>query len=518
MTASMAEELSNTATAREILSRLERNHFFTQRDSQRDAVYQYHPLFREFLLARAASHLTDEEIRDLQRAAARVLEKSGRIYDAADLFREANDLTNLERFILTQAPNLLSQGRGQTVEALIDSLSSDLLEGSPWLLFWLGVSKMSHSPLDARLDLTRAFHLFETGKDIVGTLLTWSAVVDSMLSVWEFFRPLDPWIEWLDEWVRRDGSFPSPVVEARVASSMAGAIIWRQPYRSDTETWLNRALALSLEIKDDSLCLQSRIWAAINYAWRADLGRLSTIVADVERMALAPTASPLVALLWKTIEAMYYQVTIVSDPLQPVLEGTELARTTGIHVLDYALLVQSVISSFCLGNMERAEEFLQRMGAMVQSSKGTTLVQYHTMLGWFHFIREEITLAGFHVTQAWEFIEEIRGTPDPEIHVRHLGAHVLHQKGEHERALAEIAGIYELVRSSGFTVEDYILFLTEAEFALDRGNEKDALESLRKAMALGKTRGIKTMLFIWRPAVMTRLCAKALEYGIEVSY
>lgn len=53
MTSEMAERLTGNKESQEILSGLSRNHYFTDRYSGAITVYRYHPLFREFLLARA---------------------------------------------------------------------------------------------------------------------------------------------------------------------------------------------------------------------------------------------------------------------------------------------------------------------------------------------------------------------------------------------------------------------------------------------------------------------------------
>jgi DNA-binding SARP family transcriptional activator len=60
-------------------------------------------------------------------------------------------------------------------------------------------------------------------------------------------------------------------------------------------------------------------------------------------------------------------------------------------------------------------------------------------------------------------------------------------------------------------------YLTQAEFALDAGDEAAARNALERAMAIGKAKQYVTTWF-WRPDAMTRLCLKALEENIEVDY
>src|SRR4030042_6642985 len=49
----MAEELTGLSSAGRILSGLSRTHYFTEKTFKGAHIYQYHPLFREFLLSRA---------------------------------------------------------------------------------------------------------------------------------------------------------------------------------------------------------------------------------------------------------------------------------------------------------------------------------------------------------------------------------------------------------------------------------------------------------------------------------
>ena len=56
-----------------------------------DPVYQYHPLFRDFLLSRMESLFRPDEITSIRRKAALILEESGRVEEAAALFRDAGD-------------------------------------------------------------------------------------------------------------------------------------------------------------------------------------------------------------------------------------------------------------------------------------------------------------------------------------------------------------------------------------------------------------------------------------------
>jgi LuxR family maltose regulon positive regulatory protein len=95
---------------------------------------------------------------------------------------------------------------------------------------------------------------------------------------------------------------------------------------------------------------------------------------------------------------------------------------------------------------------------------------------------------------------------------------ILHRKGDDQGAFAQMATVKGLIERYGYRTFQYQYLLTEAQFAMDRGDEEHCMEALREALAYAKSIGLKTMMGLWQPLVMARLFAKALEKGIEVEY
>lgn len=77
ITGRMAEDLTGNKTAQPLLAAFSRNNWVTDWRSAPEPFYQYYPLFREFLLARARANFSPEEILSLQRTAAGLLEAAG---------------------------------------------------------------------------------------------------------------------------------------------------------------------------------------------------------------------------------------------------------------------------------------------------------------------------------------------------------------------------------------------------------------------------------------------------------
>jgi ATP/maltotriose-dependent transcriptional regulator MalT len=73
MTGSMAESLTGISNSAQIISNLSENHYFTEKHSVDNPIYQFHPLFREFLLSRTKGLFAPEKILSIQRKASALL-------------------------------------------------------------------------------------------------------------------------------------------------------------------------------------------------------------------------------------------------------------------------------------------------------------------------------------------------------------------------------------------------------------------------------------------------------------
>ena len=519
MTVKMAEDLTGLAHAGSILPMLSRNNYFTHKRQLPEPVYEYHPLFREFLISCARQTVSREIISDLKHRAATLLEEGGQTEDAADILVELKDWEGLTGLVLKQAANLVSQGRSRTLEEWLNEFPKEMMERVPWLLYWKGVCRLLYGPAEAQLSFERAFHLFEARGDEPGAFLSWSGVVDSIYYEWDDFARLDRWIDWLDKRMQQNPFFPSPMIEARVTSSMTMALIWRQPQRPDIEEWLTRALRTSEEIGNLNLHLQNSGWAVIYYMWAGELDRLSMMVQETKRMAFSSSATPLNMISWKAWEAVYLE-NLVDDPhlqVQAILGGLEIADKNGIHVMDHMLFAHGVYGALSLGDLTKTEEFLCKMEASFRPSQRNMAAHYHFLAGWCQLLRGRISQAHLQAEKALKLAVET-GAPVPEILARMFMSQVLHRKGGDEEASAQLAKAKGLIERFGCRSFQYQLLLTEAQFAMDRGEEEKCIKALHRGLAYGKSIGLKTMLFIWQPSVMGRLCARALENGIEVEY
>ncbi len=521
MTVEMAEKLTGVKASREILSFLSENNYFTGSHLHTPRVYQYHPLFKDFLLDRGRAELSADSIASLRRKAAQLSEESGKIEDAAELFCDGKDWEGLAELVIRRARSLIAQGRAKTVEKWIASIPETARQAMPWLLYWLGVCKQPFAPSESRSLFEQAFKLFQIHKDEAGMLQAWSRVVDTILYEGDNFGLLDSWIEWLTRQIRHRVSFPSQEIEAQVASSMSGALVWRQPQHPDIKTWIKKALSLAQDVGDIGLRMQACLHASTYYAWTGDLLSCTVVMEEIRKMAKQSLATPLVLLTWKWTEALMHNrfANSSEDALKSVQEGLSTAQKSGIHVWDHMLYAQGIYASLNKGDLPMAEGFLNEMETTLENSRRHGLCQYYYLSAWYNILSENISRASLCAEMALTFSRET-GAYFTQILCALVMAQVLSERKELNKADLQLSAAKFLARKSGSLILQYMCLIKEAQFSLDHGikEEKRGLEALRKAMKLGRKHGYLNLFPWWQPSVMARLCAWALSEGIEVQF
>jgi LuxR family maltose regulon positive regulatory protein len=135
MTAKMSEELAGITNAEAILSGMIRDNFFIEKHHSEVPVFQYHLLFRNFLLSQAKESFSQKVLLDLHQRAALLLEESGQMEEAAQVYMDQKNWEGLIQFIMKHAPSLLAQGRYQLLEDWLSGLPRELIENNSWILF-----------------------------------------------------------------------------------------------------------------------------------------------------------------------------------------------------------------------------------------------------------------------------------------------------------------------------------------------------------------------------------------------
>lgn len=516
MTAPLLDELTGSSEAAHLIDGLYRRNYFTVGHPAGEMEYQFHPLFREFLLAQGKLDYKAEELIVLRQRAAALLENAGEASAAIDLYYALQDWPRLEALILKNCPGMLAQGCAGTLDSWIKSLPASYRERSPWILYWTGMCRLAVDPLRARNEFEKAFEIFEAGGDTPGTLLSWCAVIDSFQFAWGEFVTSDRWINWMDQWLQRDGAYPSSEIEARVTGCFHSAIMFRLPQHPKQAELANRLMMFLHNCNDPVRCLA--LGAALMHSciWYGDFvsGRITLAVMD--HSGPLATHAPSMQIWWKISSATHAAVSAdFEGALESVEQALQLAESTGVFVFDMTALMQGVFAAGRAGEFGRAESYLARARERLNPARQLEIGQFHYICGTLAFALGARAQAREHVSLALRLAQQA-GTPFPQA-LSCLGViEIALADGDYEQAEANIREALPLCAATGDFVQ-YKLELLRARCAFEQGNKHDGLTPLRAALAIARRKGYVFHDF-WSTPSLADLYAEALQADIETDY
>jgi LuxR family maltose regulon positive regulatory protein len=517
MTVPMAEDLTGIAEAKQILTDLCLRHYFTQRHASQQAFYQYHPLFRKFLQAKSKEHFDADAFLVVQRRAAAILEDHGQIEDAADLMVESEDWAALVSLILKNAPAFIVQGRNQTLDAWIKGLPPSQVDDNPWLLYWTGVCRLPFSPVGSGRLFEKAFNLFRERRDPAGIYLSLAGLFDSTTYGMENFKAYDRWIELLAEIRREYETYPSEEIEARLLTSVTFAIVARRPEHFIFEEWIERALSFGMDCPD--IRLKARIFQSLvtHYIFTGDFSKASFIIGSFQEAFRSSHLPPFLIILFHSLETLYFWMAgSFEDCRRAVARGLALASTSGIYLWDSYLLGHGAGGALSEGDLTEARGFLNRMISSFPVMPNWGKEYYHVLEAWNFLIRGELAKALSHIELGLSFSEKTGMLLT--VPFDRLGkALILIELGRVEEAQDQIHQVRAILQSFKAPLVEFTCLLAQAQLAFHSDDLASGLESLRKALSLGKEQGYSNTFF-WHAPAMANLLKRALHAGIEVDY
>ena len=520
MTTHMAEQLTGFHQGGAVLTRLARAHYFTEQRFEQVPMFEYHPLFREFLLSHLSKTWSSEQFMQLRRHAGTLLEEAGHLEDAVALFRESGEHGELVRLILTHAPSLIAQGRLQTVEDWITALPPRVVEATPWLLFWLGSCRMPFNPVESQSCFERAFAAFEKQSDHTGTLLAWCGVVQSIWFAWQDLSQLDLWIERFSTIHPADAPYPSPAIEQQVLSAMIHASMMRRPQAEWIGLWVERAEAA---VRRDDGDVNARLLlgnVVIQYlvVWKAEFDAAARMLSVLSESVRAEQPSPFAQSAFYLAQATYlWQTGQVEEAFESIKTGLAICESTGALLYLPSFLGYGVYIYRAAGRPNDAESLFARYEGLVLNSAAVTLKGfYHSQAGWRALLQGRTRDAWHHVQVGVAVADRHEG-PFAQVQQVIGAAQVCHEMGatqEARRFVSQAQSYSQLLPNHYFR---WPLLLTQSLIEWEIGECAIAVETLRMAMEFGRTKRMFDTMW-WRPDMMAKLCALALEHGIEIEY
>jgi LuxR family maltose regulon positive regulatory protein len=519
MTIDMTETVTGTYYGRRKLSDLSRRNLFVMKKSGSVATYQYHPLFRHFLQDRAERELNEDQVKEIRRRSAEVLVEKGHMEEGAQLFIETGQWEELAGLVMSDAQSLLSQGRFSVLDEWLRALPRNMIENDYWLRFFSGAAMFPRDPSASKAFFEQAFHGFLESGDAVGAFLSWSSVIEAIAFRAEELGELDIWIPRHEELVKRFGEVVPEPLKDRVAAAMYTALEMRMPDHPDFSQWETRALNVIVRSKDIHLRAKLFFYHILYLQDRGYFSEAEDALTEFRIITKHEAITPLASLFYRLAEIHQANFTGNHDKcIACVEEGIAYVQESGVHVLDALMAGQAVWSCLKVNDLASARHYLSLM-------ENTPSFTQPFNKGFYLFLKSFENLESGELQIAREYSEKTialskkTGYVGTDFLSLLIGAHISFESGDPEKTQVLLDQSGDHFRRFGNKSKSYKfdLLLTMAYFAFREGRSNTACDHLREALELGNARGY-FQSSIWRPRVITYLCIKALEAGIEPDY
>ena len=514
-----ARSLTGNKNAGSILADLvSRNYFTYQCSHRKDPLYQYHPLFGEFLREQAQIAMDRNDFQNLQIRAARILLENGLYEAGAKLLHATSEWDRLSHLICDQAHFLVSQGRFGTLQEWLNYLPEEKTMNTPWLIYWLAVCRMPFEPAESHEYFEKAYVLFKEGEDLHGVFLSWSGAVDAIHFHMAELGQLDYWIDELENLIKNHQQFPSRETETRVTTSMLRSLVWRQPQNPRIKYWEKRAVFLWEHVSDLNSRLQLGPTLIQYYYFLGRQKEAHCFIKPLGRLAQSANANPLTKIIARTMNG-YHHWPLGNNPsvMRWADEALRLANQTGIHVWDCLILGINIFAALCSVRKDATDGLLDKMAKVLeQRVQNTDTAFYYFLLSWRTGLEKENAPAVDHAVKALKIVRQ-HGAVFPEALCRYALSWSYFDQGKVKQAHSNL----RKVQGTALATKSYLLkfscLVAQAYFFLSESRQQRGLEVLSQAFSLGRERGFE-QIFYWRQEPMAFLCAAALSHEIEISY
>lgn len=517
-TAAMAVQISGNPRSAALLERLVRERYFVDRRSGAEPVYQYHPLFQEFLRHQVERVCDADQRRQLAKNSAALLDAQGSHSEALDLYCLTEDWEAAIGLVLRQAPALFASGRVATLVDWLGMLPGAALETTPWLKFWTGSCQaLIGGPAFGRKILEETYSSFAHASDVIGQLLAAATVIETYFIEMDSFVDVDPWIERVQALLATDPSFPELGMELRVRANMLLALSYRQPQSELAHAFASQVWSLCRADLQPAEKLTATAQLVAYLAMGDSIGRTQEAIVEFGALAGAPGTTPMQKIMWLWAISLYQLGLADFEAVRKSMAQAEtLSRLHGLPLLLGHIQLMNLWIDLPAGKIEAALQTLDRIGGEIDHSRPIDIAFYHYMRAWAASLTGSKDAALMYAEQA----ARLAKTPSvigPKLCTLGGYAYALAECGELDHALQVAREASAVVSAPYQSVLRFNALVVEADVLRRLGRRDECLATLRKALATGRLGGFLNC-HQWRPRMMSALCGLALENGIETAY
>ena len=287
---------------------------------------------------------------------------------------------------------------------------------------------------------------------------------------------------------------------------------------------MNRALHLARKTKNINQEMTVLCAATVCCAVAADHGHLAVYIAQANELSRSALLSPPTQLLW---HATQYVCMIVQDiapeqMLRFASDAMTFGEKNGLHIFDQFILSFAIYYSFVVKDLENTAEFLKKLNKATNPQSAIQMATYQLFAAWYHFLKGDLSQA----LAIAQHMPEMRPLPvsAPNLYIgqnnyQWILAQINWGCGKREAAFRRLIIYHDFIaESGGGHTPRWGADLMEAQFLLGHGLEEPALNSLAKALAIGREQHYYPRIEAMPRDEFPALCAVALTHNIEVDY
>lgn len=516
MELSVTKALTGQERALEFLQTMAEKNYFTAGHGK--TVYRYHPLFREFLLAKGQTHWSESQLCKLKGRAANLLEESGQFEHSLKYRIQLAEWAEVDRLMNRHAPSLLSQGRYDSIRNWFKQIPDAALKLWPWLRYWRGMGALLSYPQTARSDFKAASQCFEDKNNAVGLYSCFTQTIMTFRFEGKDVKRLDDyWQVYLK--LREQYAFPNDELEAQTLTS-AYFIQFMRGVNSKSFLALEDRLATLI---NSDLQLHTKIQIIDHLINRNSWGGGDRAIAEVAMHALTSwlTAIPTDTFsFFGVLEIVHSWFYVNDEALPDVFDRFDRLSTqtlemgyTSEHV---KLLILAAWLRLCCEQCEEGKRLLALATRKLDP-------KFKNDNGLYYFTQAYAAW----LTEDWD--NALRFARISENEFNDLGcrpfmvypllarAKIYISQGKRDQALEVSENLKHLLPESVYHHGAFFSHLLNAQIFLAANQKANARDSLKSAFEIGHRFGYLRFPFFARTE-LAMLCSEALDAGIESNY
>ncbi len=538
LSAPLCDATLEISSSREILQKLERADIFLIPLDVERRWYRYHHLFADFLRLCLEDN-QPEHIPDLHRRAADWYDQNGFDSDAVSHLLAAEDFADAARLVEKIAKHLLERSELATLMRWVDALPDKYVCTRPWLCVYhawaLRLSGSGFEVVESRIeDAERALEKkgwfisqdkpvekFQLPEDEARNLMGHIIALRAFQALYSEKIPQAIDLAQQAKSYRPEGSF--------VRSSIGSALGWAYRFSGDLEAAsqaFGETTAVSLASGNIYMAVAALCRAAYGQVMAGRLHQAMESYQEAVQIAASEDGRrlPVAGYAFVYMAGVCCEWNDLETAARYSLEGADLCKRVGYimdQVVGYANLARVRLAQ---RDLNGAHDACQNAKKLSQMMKG-----YVYARRWVEDCQVRLWLAQGNLDAAARWVQESGLGVDDELNFQRDIEHIIlaralvalcreqHTSSHVEAATTLLARLWEMAETAGWMGKAIEILVLQALALQTRGEIKEALETLEKALVLAEPEGyVRTFIDEGEP--MATLLREAAVRRIASDY